>query len=534
MGIIKRKKSRFHFSVFLGILLGATIIWILIYFVIQGVTMKVTLSYMNEKNEKDLIATATSLAESDMVRQSFIDGYVSEELMAYLDNLVSLTESVDVITIADTDSVRLYHINHERIGETFVGGDQGTVLTGESYFSDAEGTMGYQHRYLTPVYIDGEIVGFVLTSSLNTRTAELQNTIGLAYGKMSAVLALASIFISIIAAWVLGKFFNGMKPNEFMKSYEIRNELLDNLNDGVISTDKNGTIQMMNRSAERILGQSEDLLIGKHLDDAVRTEDDDSLLNRVGDNQLTSRRNVLCTVIKQKDRSKIVGTVAILKDKNEAVRQAEELNGVRHIVDGLRANNHEFMNKLQIISGLLQLGKSKDALNYIGTVTEAASGFIDPVLEHIQNPSVAALLLGKLPSFRELDISLDILSNSNLPCHSQYLSTENLITVVGNLLENAIEAVNSRDDMRERDVTLQITEDSTGLIIVVSDTGIGIAKENLPYIFKKDFSTKASEGRGVGMSLIRSVTERCGGSIEVDSEPGEGTTFTLIFNQKRG
>ena len=222
-----------------------------------------------------------------------------------------------------------------------------------------------------------------------------------------------------------------------------------------------------------------------------------------------------------------------MKDKSEAFRRAEQLSGSRNIISALRANNHEFMNKLQVISGLLQMGRAEEALNYIGSVSATQTQSIGPVIQLIHNSNVAALILGKLNNTRELDIHMTLLTNSILPEHSQYLSTAELVTIVGNLLENAIEAVNAVPDKRTRRIVLQITEDETGLLLVVSDTGIGIPPEGLQHIFDSGYSTKATEGRGYGMNLIRNIADRHQASLEVDSEPDAGTTFTLIFNKKR-
>ena len=156
------------------------------------------------------------------------------------------------------------------------------------------------------------------------------------------------------------------------------------------------------------------------------------------------------------------------------------------------------------------------------------------MIQLIHNSNVAALILGKLNNTRELDIHMTLLTNSFLPEHSDYLSTAELVTIVGNLLENAIEAVNAVPDRRTRRIVLQITENETGLLVMVSDTGIGIPPERLAHIFDSGFSTKATEGRGYGMNLIRNIADRHSASLEVDSEPDTGTTFTLIFNEKRG
>ena len=155
-------------------------------------------------------------------------------------------------------------------------------------------------------------------------------------------------------------------------------------------------------------------------------------------------------------------------------------------------------------------------------------------MKFIRNSNVAALILGKAHNMRELDINLFLLNNSRLPEQSRYVSTEELVTVVGNLLENALEAVNGVPADALRTVALQITEDDKGLLIMVSDTGPGIPEDVMPHIFKAGFSTKARTGRGVGMKLINDIVSRRGGTIDVDTDPGSGTTITIIFSRERG
>ena len=275
-------------------------------------------------------------------------------------------------------------------------------------------------------------------------------------------------------------------------------------------------------------------MLGKSVNAVLRCQSGESLRNVEGENLATSRPSLLAGSVLMGSRESSTGQVLILKDKSEAVRRAEQLSGSRSMISALRANNHEFMNKLQVISGLLQMGRGQEALDYIGSVSASQAQSIGPVIQLIHNSNVAALILGKLNNTRELDIHMTLLTNSFLPEHSEYLSTAELVTIVGNLLENAIEAVNALPDQRTRRIVLQITEDETGLLVVVSDTGIGIPPEQLEHIFDSGFSTKATEGRGFGMNLIRNIADRHGASLEVDSEPDAGTTFTLIFNSKRG
>ena len=235
-----------------------------------------------------------------------------------------------------------------------------------------------------------------------------------------------------------------------------------------------------------------------------------------------------------KNSSRWARQVLILKDRSELSRQAEQLGGTRHIITALRANNHEFINRIQVIGGLLQMNRLDDALEYIGNISADHAHAMGPVLQLIHNANAAALILGKLDNMRELDIRLTLLGNSCLPEHSRYLSTHELVTVLGNLLENAIEAVNALPLNSDRNIVLQVTEEETGLLIAVSDSGIGIPEDVMPHIFDIGFSTKADSGRGMGMRLVKAIVDRHDGTLEVDSEPDNGTTFTLIFNLPRG
>ena len=530
----KSRGQRFSGNVYLFIQMtvGMTLFWIALLGITLTYTLHFSLSTLQSQIEEVLKSTSTSLAQSEMVRQSLLQGYCSDELIEYLDLLVGATDTLDIITVADTDSVRVYHVVHERIGNSFVGDDQGPALAGESYFSDATGTMGPQHRYFAPVLSDGQIIGFVMSSTTLDQRDVLRNEIIGLYAKLIVVLLLLTLALCAFLTLLVRRTLHGYQPDELVHGYQTQNELLNNLDEGVISVDGKGTVQLVNRAAEEMLGQQTAMLIGLPLDSLIHEKMGGSLLAGPRKDVPTSRANILASSIPLIDGGQRKGTTLILTDKTEAMRVAEQLNGTRHVISALRANTHEFLNKLQAISGLLMMGRTDDALDYIGAIADTHAKAAAPILRYIQNPNVAALLLGKLSNMRELEIDLAILGNSRLPKHSQYLSTNDLITVIGNLLENAIEALKVQGG-DESNIVLQITEDENGLLIVVSDTGCGIDPDTLERIYEPGFSTKAQEGRGMGMFLIKDLVDRRGGSIEVDSEPGVGTTFTLIFSQKQ-
>lgn len=512
---------------------------VLLCFVVMSGAMALTLHHslttLQEKIDSILFSTVNTLADSPSVQQMLAAGQLDQELIVYLDSVVAYTEDLDYITIADTDSIRLYHVDHSYIGLPFEGDDQGWALAGEIYLSDAEGTFGLQHRAFAPIRdTGGTIIGFVMASASHSHILELRNDIYKSYFSLFLFLSCCTLVVMLLPAAYLNRLLHGARLSDLFRLFLTQNDVLNTLEEGLLSLDAEGRVCLVNQAASRALGFREELLLGEHIDKLLLSGDGGSLVGVTGLHMVTSRPNILLSSIALSSASSQAKQMLVLEDNSELMRQAEQLIGTRHIVTALRANNHEFLNKLQVISGLLQMGRSDEALRYIGDLSALHSRTISPVMQLIHNPNVAALILGKASNMRELDILFTLIANSHLPEHSRYLSTEELITVVGNLLENAIEATDPLPPDSLRAVSLQITEGENGLLIVVSDSGIGMEPELLDRIYDREFSTKAAEGRGMGMTLIRGITERHGGSIETDTEPGSGTIFTLIFNQERG
>lgn len=510
-------------------------LWFVLLSITLGLTLRYSLDTLQEKIDGTLRSTVITLSDNRTVRRSLAEGVCDPELAEFLDTLVATTDDLDIISIADRDSMRVYHVNKNRIGERFVGGDEGGALAGQRYFSNATGTMGYQRRFFSPVYgEDGTVLGFVMASTTQSRMDQLRSSIGSTYLKLLAVLTVCTLVFSAAIALYLNYILRGARPEDVMKTYLTQNDVLSSLDEGLISLDSDGRIRLVNQAAQDALGLREEMLLGRNVDEVLLHEKDRSFRGVEGENLPTNRPNLLINSLLVKNSSRWARQVLILKDKSELRRQAEQLGGTRHIISALRANNHEFVNRLQVIAGLLQMGHEAEALAYIGALSAEHAHAIAPVMQLVHNANVAALILGKLDHMRELDIRLTLLGNSKLPEHSRYLTTHELVTITGNLLENAIEAVNAQPPDADRSVVLQLTEDDTGLLIAVSDSGVGIAPDVMPHIFREGFSTKSDHGRGVGMALVQSIVQRREGIIDVESDPGAGSTFTLIFNKPRG
>ena len=510
------------------------------WFFLLSATMTVTLHYSlrthREQIDSILMSTVVTLGNNPNIRSIVQRGWIGSEMADYLTDVVVNTESMQYITIADANSVRIYHVDPAFIGLPFEGGDEARALEGEVYISDASPkNFQKQHRAFHPVRSEsGQVIGFVMASATFERIDELRRDIYSTYLRLMLLLTVCSLIFCGALAMYLGRNLRGVKPEDMLRMYLTQNDILNTMEEGLVSFDSTGRVRLVNAAAARILGHREDLLVGQQIDDLIRSEDGSSLRNQVSPVIQSSRPNILVKTVQLPDANLWARQVLILADKSEVTRYVEELGGTRHMLSTLRSNTHEFLNKLQVISGLLQMGRTEEALGYIGSIAAVHEHIIGPVMKLIRNTGLAALILGKAGNMRELDIDFVLMSNSSIPEQSQYLSNTELVTVVGNLLENAIEATNVIPIGALRAIALQLTEDGQGLVIMVSDTGEGISEDVLPHIFEPGFSTKAKKGRGVGMSRVKEIVESHGGTIDVDTEPGSGTTFTMILSKKRG
>ena len=510
--------------------------WFLLVTASTTVTLRYSLQALQEQIDDILMSTVATLAHAPGIQRVVAQGYCDEEMTDYLTDVVRNTRDLQYITIADADAVRLYHIDPDFIGLPFEGGDEQRALDGEIYLSDATpDNFQRQHRAFHPIFDEGgQVVGFVMASATFESIDKLRDEIFSTYGQLFLLLLILTLIFGGALAVYLGQQLRGVRPEDLIRMYLTQNDTLNALDEGLISFDKTGRVRLVNAAAAKMLGKKEELLVDRQVDDLIRDEQGQSLRGRSNSSFQSNHPNILVKSVQLPDGNLWSREVLVMADKSEVRRYAEELGGTKHMINSLRANTHEFLNKLQVISGLLQMGRTEDAQRFIGSIATAHEHVTGPVLQLIRNTGVAALILGKASNMRELDIDFVLMRNSALPERSRCLSTEELVTVVGNLMENAIEAANAIPADELRVVVLQLTEDEKGLYIMVSDTGTGIEPGVLPHIFETGYSTKAATGRGVGMGRVKEIVESHGGTIDVETDPGSGTTFTIILSQKQG
>ncbi len=499
----------------------------------------VNLHFENEKRDRNLQNIAEAISHLPTLGEDIADLSVNESrLVDYFDTLRDALADVDVISLVSADGTRLYHSNHELIGTVYDGSIPDFSEHSDGYYAtDESGPSGKQRRAYAAIYDDGgKYLGFVMAIMLkkNIRLDALRMLV------IFIIITSAAIFTELIVASRLSesvkKSLMGYEPDVFSAMYRTRDNILEALNEGILAADDHGVVQFANSAAARMLcGDPEAVLAGKSVDDLGDTVLSNSLSYgelelslRLGGNGdiLLDRRPIL-------DGERTVGALAVLHDRAEYTRLMEDLAGTRYLVDSMRANNHDFTNKLHVILGLIQMEMYDEATSYIQNITMVQRENISRVMNAVSEPAVAALLIGKIARASELNIRFLLCDDCRYDPSDIRLPSEMLITVIGNLLDNAFDAMNEPGDLTsEKTLTFDMRSRPGALKITIEDTGSGIAPEDIERIFENGYSTKG-EGRGTGLYQVKAMIEATGGKITVSSEKNKGSRFRVGFGEDK-
>jgi two-component system CitB family sensor kinase len=175
---------------------------------------------------------------------------------------------------------------------------------------------------------------------------------------------------------------------------------------------------------------------------------------------------------------------------------------------------------------LLQLGSTQEAVELITSETSFQQELILFVAKQIPDPLVGALLLGMHNRAKELKIHFQIHPDSRLQELPSSLNRQQLIILLGNLIQNAFEAVNE-SDTETKIVECYLSDSGDEILFEVEDSGPGIPEELRDRLFERGFSTKKGEQRGLGLSKADGIVKEMGGYILVGKSELGGALFTV-------
>jgi two-component system sensor histidine kinase DctS len=495
-----------------------------------------SLTLENELGSRAL-AVARTVAQIEEI-QNNVGKLNGDSVIQPIAEKIRLATNVEYIVVIDMDSIRYSHPLQDRIGQLFEGDDVSRALADHEYISKAVGILGPSVRAFVPVKIDegnhqaGVVIVGILTPTISRLLGDIRSRL-----YISLVFALIIGLIgSVYFADNIKRTMHNMEPAEMARLMEERSSVFQSIGEGIIAIDRNLNITIMNMEARRITGFDHDY-VGQPVTNVIP----DSQLPRTvktgtaeyNQERLINGIAILVSRIPITVDGEIVGAVATFKDKSEIGKLAEELTGVKKFIEALRVQNHEHANKLHTIAGLIQLKQYDDALDYIFDVTAEQEELTLFLTKNMKDYSVAGLLFGKYSRAKELKIELEIDRKTHVDELPPGIDSSKAVIIIGNLLENAMDAVAGLPTER-RKVNILARNMPDHFLIHVTDRGSGIKPELLGEIFQSGFSTKSQENRGVGLSLVYQHVMNAHGEIQVESEPGQYTSIKIMIPNERG
>ena len=457
----------------------------------------------------------------------------STQIQLYAESVRKATGARFVV-VGDHEGRRYSHPVPERIGKLMVGGDNPRALErGEAYVSKAVGTLGPSMRGKVPIFANsGKVIGVVSVGYLQ----ETVESVTEGYLQRVLLWVFGLFLFGGIGTWLIARNVKqsifGLEPVEIARLFRERNAILDSIREGVVAINDKGQVTMLDHEAAKILKIPPESGIGTSIESILpqtrmlevlksgEEQFDQEMI--IGDIEVIVNR----VPIWQNDR--VAGVVSSFRRKDEIDRMAQELTQIQEYSEVLRTQTHEYSNKLHTLAGLIQLGSHQEALDLIGRETSGYQELLGTLAETVPEPLLSAIILGKYNRAQELRINFQLDPESRMIDIPKKINREKIVTILGNLLENALEAA-QENTSGKRTVLLSMTDFGNDLIFEVEDSGSGIEDESVDLSRQHGFTTKSGTGRGIGLSLVHENLKYLGGHLTVVRSSLGGMRFTIYI-----
>ncbi|TCP52170.1 two-component system CitB family sensor kinase [Tumebacillus sp. BK434] len=480
------------------------------------------------------LTVAETVSRIPEIRTAFFAQDPSQIIQPLVED-IRIETGAEYIVVGNREGVRYSHPLPERIGEHMIGGDNAPVLRGESIISEAVGSLGPSLRGKAPIYDErGKVIGIVSVGFLQE---DIEHRLEPGRQKLAWVILLgllAAVIGAVLIANSVKRAIFGLEPAEIARLYREQEAVLESVREGIFAVNRQGFVTMANHAAKQMLGLSpEQDLKGSYSRDVQKgwrllkvmesgvAEYDREMI--VGDEVVMVNR-----IPVKSGKGDVIGAVASFRSKSDWYKVNEELSQVKRYAESLRAQTHEFSNKLYMISGLIQLESYQEAMEIISRESDVHQHLVHFIMRYVPDPMIGGLLIGKFNRANELKVELYIDKESTFVDLPPGLDRNHLVTILGNLIDNAMEAVLQQDG--EKQVHVFLTDLGADLILEVEDTGPGIPEGDVERIFEVGYSTKgAEEHRGFGLALVKKAVEQLGGYLTITANQPTGSVFTVAI-----
>jgi two-component system, CitB family, sensor histidine kinase MalK len=503
---------------------------VLVSLMITDLLISSTVSENIRKHQEEKARIVSrSIATSHIIVESLEDDTRTNEIQEYTKDIQAATDMMFIV-VMDMNGIRKSHPNPEQIGKHFVGGDEEEALKGKEYVSNSQGTLGESLRAFTPIYNkSGEQIG---VTAVGISLELVEAALGKSHRSILTVTVLG-LLVGIIGAILLARYIKrilfGLEPFAIAKIFVERSTMLQSVHEGIIAVDNKQTITLVNRSARQIFkkaGLSQDP-VGLKIHEYLPSTGLDQVLEtgnpKLDEEQTINGISILVNRVPLIVNGEVVGAISTFRDKTDVKQLAEQLTGVKTYAEALRAQSHEFMNRLHVILGMVQMKYYDELSEYIRTLVGHQNKELGNITQHIKDPALAGFLMGKLSYAREENVELIIEMNTLIPEPEKPQIIHELITILGNLIDNAIEAMGVSS---KKTLEVNLHYHDQFLTLEVLDSGPGIPEEIQNRILEKGYSTKG-ENRGYGLYLVSKCIENLGGEMIIDSKLLLGTEIHI-------
>ncbi|MEU9593037.1 ATP-binding protein [Streptomyces sp. NPDC048219] len=508
---------------------------VLIAVVVAGYALFTYLSDRGQAEEaagRQARSVALSIADSPSVLEAVGTADPTSRLQPYAVRVMRDTD-VDFVTIMTPQGIRWTHPEPQQIGRPFQGHIE-RAQRGETFTETYTGTLGPSVRAVTPVRDDGRVVGLVSAGiKVEEISKRVQDQLTALLGVAVGALVLGAVGTYVINAR-LRRHTHGMNADELSRMHDYHQAALHAVREGLLMLDWQYRVALINDGGRELLGVSGDVVGASVADLGLPAQLTGALLAsepRVDEVHLTAER-VLVVNTSPVSGGERRGTVVTLRDVTELQSLMGELDSERGFTQALRSQAHEAANRLHTVVSLIELGRAEEAVDFATAELELAQALTDQVVAAVSEPVLAALLLGKTAQANERGVELVVSQDSRLDdgLLPSSLPARDLVTILGNLIDNAVDAAQGRVPSRVT-VAAYTGRDTAGagseLVLRVSDTGAGVDPAHAGLLFQRGFSTKPAGpgGRGLGLALVHQAVHRHGGTLTVTEADGGGARF---------
>ena len=497
-----------------------------IYYVIDDITRT---SEMEKSRDTALLISQNSQVSVAVARNNpvLLNGIMTK---------ISVASDSDYIAVTDTHNVRLYHTENALIHHIPPDRpDDMRLRHGESFTGTKKGTSGLAVSTRTPLFYRGKYLGYVSVGYLekNRLVAVLRYFFPFS---LLLITVLVMIMISSLFSWrVLIRQMSGLSPEVINYRYQIRRAILHAIGDGIIALNREGEVLLINHAAQHLLSLDGtiDALAGKNITSLITPAD--CFLTQASrefrDQELTCNGSTFYASRSfiRDETDAIVGYVISLKEKNSRARLTTMLRQVKDESEELRVLSHEFKNKLAVISGLVELGEYARVTQFIQKENQHHQHFREDLLTVFHPPCIAGLILGKMGRARESGIELQIDPGSHYDGACSPLNDEEMACIIGNLLDNALEAT-LRMPYSPRVIVLYLCDKANEVTLFVQDNGPGPDHHLASALHTRGATCKTEPNHGIGLYLVNTLVQRVNGECIVElAEEKHGTLFSIYI-----